>query len=343
MDCLASIDVGRVVAFVYFALAAGLVGVSHLKGGLDPAFSRAEYSRSQIAPIVHSLSLTNCWADQAIDQVFSLALASQLCNWRDLNGTAVAWPYVSRGSHQMAGFKTHITTSTMVGVGYGAVGNLFYDIPIPVAMVSAGLCSIAGILPDLDSDSGKPVREITSFSAAVIPMLMMARLRQMGLSHESIIMAGGCMYIFVRFGIGEMLSRFSVHRGMWHSIPAAAIAGLVAALLVSGEFEYRMFKVAAVVIGYLTHLILDEIWSIQFHRGRIRLKKSSGTALKFFGKSSWANFSTYAKLVICTVLVLGDPSLSNFLGGREGEVHRVARETVQEVVGNPFNQQEVVR
>lgn len=234
----------------------------------------------------------------------------------------------------MAGFKTHISTSTMVGVGYGAAGHLMYEMPIPVAMISGGLCSIAGILPDLDSDSGKPVREITAFAAAVVPMLMVARLREMGLSHEAIVMAGGCIYIFVRFGIGEVLSRFSVHRGMWHSIPAAIIAGLIAALLCSGAFEYRMFKVGGVVLGYLTHLILDEIWSIQVYRGRIRFKKSSGTALKFFSKSSWANFSTYSKLIFFAVLVMGDPSLSNVLDGREGEVHRVAREAFETVVGN---------
>ena len=80
----------------------------------------------------------------------------------------------------MAGFKTHISTSTVVGIGYGVAGFALYEISIPVAMVSAGLCSVAGILPDLDSDSGKPVREITAFSAAVVPMLMVHRLREVG-------------------------------------------------------------------------------------------------------------------------------------------------------------------
>ena len=75
----------------------------------------------------------------------------------------------------MAGFKMHISTSTVVGIGYGAAGHFLLGMDLPVAAVSAGLCSIAGILPDLDSDSGKPVRELTAFSAAVIPMLMMER------------------------------------------------------------------------------------------------------------------------------------------------------------------------
>jgi len=233
----------------------------------------------------------------------------------------------------MAGFKTHISTSTVVGIGYGVAGYALYEISIPVAMVSAGLCSVAGIVPDLDSDSGKPVREITAFSAAVFPMLMVHRLREMGLSHEMIVMTGGLMYIFLRFGIGEFLSRVSVHRGMWHSVPAAMMAGMIAALLCSGGFPDRMFKVGAVVLGYMVHLTLDELWSIEFHRGRIQLKKSSGTAIKFFGRSSGANFVAYANLLLLGVLVVGDPSLSKALDGQEGQVHRVAREALQGVVG----------
>ena len=148
----------------------------------------------------------------------------------------------------MAGFKMHISTSTVVGIGYGAAGYLAFDeITLPAAAVSAGLCSIAGILPDLDSDSGKPVREVMAFSAAVIPMFMMDRLRSMGLSAESMVLAGGCVYIFIRFGLGEILKRYTVHRGMWHSIPAALTAAMIAALLVSGAaFEIRLFKVVAV-------------------------------------------------------------------------------------------------
>ena len=70
----------------------------------------------------------------------------------------------------MAGFKTHITTSTIVGIGYGTAGHLLLDLSAPASIVSAGLCSIAGILPDVDSDSGKPVKEVMGFAAATVPL-----------------------------------------------------------------------------------------------------------------------------------------------------------------------------
>ena len=233
----------------------------------------------------------------------------------------------------MAGFKMHISTSTVVGIGYGAAGDLVFDMPLPVAAVSAGLCSIAGILPDLDSDSGKPVKELTAFSAAVIPMFMMDRLRNMGLPPESMVLAGGCVYIFIRFGLGEILKRYTVHRGMWHSIPAALTAAMIAALIVSGTvFEQRLFKVVAVLVGYLTHLTLDEIYSIEAGRGGFRLKKSFGTALKFWSNSRWANVSTYGKLILFGALAIGDPVFMQRFGRPEGEVHRIAREAVESVL-----------
>ncbi|MEX0613074.1 MAG: hypothetical protein WD229_13215, partial [Pirellulales bacterium] len=44
-----------------------------------------------------------------------------------------------------------------------------------------------------------------------------------------------------------------------------------------------------------------------WYRGRLRLKRSFGTAVKIWGDSLWANFSTYAKLAILTLLALRDP------------------------------------
>ena len=57
----------------------------------------------------------------------------------------------------------------------------------------------------------------------------------------------------------------------------------------------------------MSHLILDEIWSIEFNYGIPHLKSSFGTAIKFWGKGMWANFSCYAKLAVLTFLVLQDP------------------------------------
>ena len=71
----------------------------------------------------------------------------------------------------MAGFKTHITTSTVLGIAYGTTAAVAYDVPPPACALAAGLCGVSGMLPDLDSGPGVPLRESVSFAAAVVPML----------------------------------------------------------------------------------------------------------------------------------------------------------------------------
>lgn len=210
----------------------------------------------------------------------------------------------------MAGFKTHITTSTTIGVVYGVGAHFVFGIPAPACVVATGLCSISGMLPDLDSDSGVPVREMISLIAAAVPMLMLNRLQHFQLSEETMACVAIVIYCILRFGVAELFKRYTVHRGMWHSVPACAIAGLLTFLVVSGEdFYIRAFKTLAVVIGFMSHLVLDEIWSVKVGPGGVSVKRSFGTAIKFWSGSLWANVSTYAKLVVVALLAAGDPAI----------------------------------
>ena len=72
----------------------------------------------------------------------------------------------------MAGFKTHISVSGMIGIGYGAAGLLLWEMQPATCVLAGGLCCVSGMLPDLDSDSGIPLRESLSLGAAVVPMMM---------------------------------------------------------------------------------------------------------------------------------------------------------------------------
>lgn len=210
----------------------------------------------------------------------------------------------------MAGFKTHITTSSLLGVAYGAGAAIGYDVPIPACALAAGLCGVSGMLPDLDSGPGVPLRESISFAAAVVPMLMIERFKQMGMAPETMVLAGGLLYLFIRFGVGRLLRKATVHRGMFHSIPALVIVGELAFLICAHENPWmRAFNAGAVMIGFASHLILDEIWSIDFRH--FRLKSSFGTAIKFWCECWWANLATYANLVILAVLIMGDPTMNH--------------------------------
>lgn len=209
----------------------------------------------------------------------------------------------------MADFRTHITTSTACGVGYAVAGYFVWGMPLPACALAGGLCSVSGMLPDIDSDSGVPQRESIAFAAAVVPMLAIDRLTQLGLPPETITLIGAGLYLFIRFAVGWLIKVFTVHRGMWHSIPACAMAGLLAYILASGPELVRLFKAGAVVTGFMSHLLLDEMWSIEFYWGIPRTKKSFGTAMKFLGDSTWGNFATYGVLAALSTIAIGDPML----------------------------------
>ena len=87
--------------------------------------------------------------------------------------------------------------------------------------------------------------------------------------------------LLIRFGIGSWIKKITVHRGMIHSIPMAILAGELTFFLVTGTVPERFVKAAALTVGYLSHLILDEIYSIDSTGRKLRLKKSFGTALKW--------------------------------------------------------------
>lgn len=214
----------------------------------------------------------------------------------------------------MADFQTHIATSTMAGVGYGVWGYQS-GAPIETCVLAGGLCSVSGMLPDLDSDSGRPVQEMSSFAAAVMPMLMLDRFTTLGWSHEMMALAGAIIYSVVRFGVAALFKRYTVHRGMWHSLPACVACGLLAFLIVAGpDLAIRLYKAGAVSLGFLSHLVLDEIWSLQLRSGKLNVKRSFGTALKVFGKSRGANFFMSGLLGLLAFLAIGDPMLMHHLG-----------------------------
>lgn len=213
----------------------------------------------------------------------------------------------------MAGFKTHITVSTVVGVGYGAAAYALYDVPAPACLLAGGLCSVSGMLPDIDSGPGVPLRESLAFAAAVVSTMLADRFQSFGWTMDAIILAGAMVYLVIRFAVAELLKRYTVHRGMFHSIPAAIIFGELAYLLATGDLPIRLYKAGGVVLGYMIHLVLDEMYSVYYVRGRMQIKKSFGTAVKLYGDKLWPNVSAYGKLALFTFLALKDQAwMENF-------------------------------
>ena len=59
----------------------------------------------------------------------------------------------------MAGFRMHVGTAATIGVGYGLAAVKPLGFAPDAAILAGGLTAVGGMLPDLDSDTGRPIRK----------------------------------------------------------------------------------------------------------------------------------------------------------------------------------------
>ncbi len=212
----------------------------------------------------------------------------------------------------MASYQGHLATSTLLGACYGAAGAWYGHLDWGPAFLAAGLTAIGGLLPDLDSDSGVPVRELFGLAAAVTPFLLFERIRAAGFNLEQTIVLLAGVYLLIRYGVSEVFKRFTVHRGMFHSLPAMGIASLGVFLLYHNpNRDLRVYLAAGVALGFLSHLILDELCSVDFMGVRVKLKQSAGSALKLTSRSWPATATAY--LILCGL------AYASWVDWREGQ------------------------
>ena len=206
----------------------------------------------------------------------------------------------------MAGFRTHVTVSTVCGLAYGAsLKPMGFD--PATCFLAAGVTGVGGMLPDLDSDSGIPVRELSALAGAVLPMLLVPRLENADFGHEGTTAAVVVLYFLIRYGGSRLVKQWSVHRGMFHSVPAMVIAGLAVYLAYDCEhLVIRLALAAGVMIGFLSHLVLDEIYSVDFNGVRVRLNAFAGSAVKFFSPSWLGTAMCYTILGLLSWLAIRD-------------------------------------
>ena len=118
-----------------------------------------------------------------------------------------------------------------------------------------------------------------------------------------------------------MIRKFTVHRGMFHSIPAMLTFGGITYLLTGGwPTNERYMMAGGVMGGFFSHLLLDEIYAVEFKTGRWRTKKSFGTAMKLWGGNGKSNFAAYAKLAIVGMGVVGEPNVFKHFAANQPEL-----------------------
>jgi hypothetical protein len=199
----------------------------------------------------------------------------------------------------MASFRGHLAAGATLGVGYGAWGTSHLHLGWGQVGLGIGLTTLGAFLPDLDSDSGVPVREMFNLAGAIVPILLLPRLQLEPLSGDQVAVIMGGIYLLVRFGVSEFFKRLTVHRGMFHSLPAMAIAGFSVFLLYHNPNAYtRAYMAGGTMLGFLSHLVLDELFAVDLMGLTPRLNKAAGSAIKLWSRSWTATVLTYALLLV---------------------------------------------
>jgi len=214
----------------------------------------------------------------------------------------------------MANFPTHIVVGTIVA-GSLATLTLAADVIAPenlVAVTMAG--SLGSVLPDIDLKDSRPSRALFAGLAVFFSFALLFQFApQLSIAEMWILWLGSLL--FVRYGLHTVFHRLTNHRGVWHSW----IAGIASAFATVIVFYYVFDRPDGVawlaggflLIGYLTHLILDEIYSVDVLGNYI--KRSFGTAFKLFDKRNPAGSAAMA--AAAAALLFLTPSITTFYDG----------------------------
>lgn len=203
----------------------------------------------------------------------------------------------------MAGFKTHLSGGVLVGV-VGFFGVFSYGMASfwqSISLISLG--ALGAIIPDLDSDTGRPIKLLFSFVSSLAVLSILLGLLAHGTPLFTVAISCVITYI-ICLALFVICKRMTTHRGIMHSIPFTLFSGYLTAFLFA-IFDVDISFLAGVMIftGVMSHLILDELNSLGVRYGVLPyFKKSFGSALKFKGNSFVSTLALYS---ITAVIFLG--------------------------------------
>ncbi len=214
----------------------------------------------------------------------------------------------------MANFATHIGVGTIVS-GALATITLAADVIAPENLVAVTLAGVLGsVLPDIDLKDSRASRALFSGLAVFFSFcVLFMNAAQYSIAELWLLWLGS--FLLVRYAAEALFHRFSYHRGIWHSIVAGLFWWFLTAIVfyyVLGTHEGVAWLAGGFMfIGYLAHLLLDEIYSVNLIGQR--LKRSFGSAMKLFDMRKPGDSATVAALAV--ILFLLAPPSKPFVEG----------------------------
>lgn len=216
-------------------------------------------------------------------------------------------------SEALASFGVHLAVGLSAS-GLAATSVLAADLAAPAEMLAyLGLGTLGSLLPDLDADNSAPVRiSFTGFSI-ILAFAVMFLLADTFPSVAELLVVWLATYLLFRGLVFALFTRLTRHRGIFHSLPAAALFGLLTAIAAERFLAQPAFQAwlggSFVAFGYLVHLLLDEIYSVNLFG--LRPRRSLGSALKLWSPGSHAA-SVYL-YVACIAAALLAPAQDTYV------------------------------
>ncbi len=201
----------------------------------------------------------------------------------------------------MANFNVHISVAAGASSVAGLLAVNMNLVSVKGAPWLVFLGIVGGMLPDIDATNSKPVRLLFNVLALLSVSSVLKALRPFFDNYQLLGIAI-LIYYITRYLVLMLISKFTVHRGIFHSI----LACVFFSLLITNVSYYFLAQKAQLAwlngfflgFGFLIHLLLDEMYSVDLSNRRI--KKSFGTALKLF---NYKNLTSSTFMGILTIFL----------------------------------------
>jgi hypothetical protein len=213
----------------------------------------------------------------------------------------------------MANFTTHIASGILAGGMLSTLAMAGSAVTPTEVLTLTSTCALGSVLPDVDLNKSRASQAMFSGIGVLLAFAALFNLgMQLSIAEMWILWIG--TYVVVRYGGHNLFHRIAVHRGVFHSLLAAAFFAFLAAIVHTKVFgsspSFGWLAAVFMFIGYVVHLILDEIYSVDIYNERI--KASFGSALKLYDGNHVTGSAMMAAAAVGLFLLT--PTLDSFLG-----------------------------